>query len=96
MSAPITLHLATYTLTGVANYDPDTRMLQLIDTATGASEVLSIDLPGIEPTTGHVFVRDYSEHHRLPEALVTAGIATITREHRTGPFQSRVMEMRVL
>lgn len=53
-------------------------------------ETLSVNLsmyPDVRlPPEGHVWVRDYSEHEGLPQALVNAGIGTIVDEVTFGPF----------
>ncbi|GAB3692035.1 hypothetical protein [Corynebacterium nasicanis] len=96
MSNTVTLHLSDCILTGVVDYNPDIHMLQLVDLTTGDSEVLSIDLPNVKPASGCVFVKDYSEHSGLPEALANAGVAEIVQAHRTGPYAAPVAEMKVL
>lgn len=53
-------------------------------------ETLSINLGvyGLTPPPGCVYVKDYSEHRGLPQALVTAGVGTIEGAVTFGPFGS--------
>jgi hypothetical protein len=60
-------------------------------------EILSINLAGydLRPDEGCVFVKNYSEHEGLPDALVAAGIAEKVREVSIGNFGSSCWLMRV-
>ena len=53
-------------------------------------ETLSINLGvyGLTPPPGCVYVKDYSEHEGLPQALVEAGVGTIENAVTFGPFNA--------
>lgn len=51
-------------------------------------ETFSINLAAYDmhPPEGHVFVKDYSEHEGLAQALVNAGLVRIVEPITFGPF----------
>lgn len=53
-------------------------------------ETFSVNLSayGMYPPEGHIFVKDYSEHEGLANALVTAGLVAIVEPIRIGEFGS--------
>lgn len=60
-------------------------------------ETLSVNLShyGMTPPEGHIWVKDYSEAEGLPDALVKAGVATEVRAEKIGPFDVRVVLMKL-
>lgn len=62
------------------------------------TETLSTNLAfyGLTPSEGHVYVKDYSEHEGLPEALAAAGVAQIVEWVKLGPFDTRFALMKVV
>ena len=60
-------------------------------------ESLSVNLTGfaLEAPDGHVYVRNYSEHEGLPEALMEAGVATKVAQVWFGPFGANAWLMEV-
>ncbi len=61
------------------------------------NEVLTVNLTGynMTPPAGHVFVRDYSEHEGLPDALEKLGILRKAGTSSIGPFDAKVALMKV-
>lgn len=60
-------------------------------TDDGSAETLSVNLHAYgmtPPTPTHVYVKDYSEHEGLPDALEAAGVATKVEAVRFGPYGS--------
>lgn len=94
----VSLRLGEIKLEGELHYDSVESILCLVDPETGEDEVLTVSLlrDGYVAFPGEVFVRDYSEHFGLPAALVAAGICEEVEEISVGPFDSRVVRMRVL
>ena len=100
--------LSKNTYTVKLNYGEVTgplRFIQYVDGSPGlmiltdeGPEVLSINLAqyGLVPGEGYVYVKDYSEHEGLPNALVRAGVATKVAIVEVGPFKSRVWLMKVV
>lgn len=60
-------------------------------------ETLSVNLSfyGMVPPEGHIYVKDYAESEGLPAALVAAGIASEVSDERIGPFNVRVVLMKL-
>lgn len=56
----------------------------------GGRETLSVNLiqHGLVAPAGQFYVKDYSEHEGLADALVTAGVATKGEPVEVGPFGS--------
>ena len=94
----VSLRLGEIELEGELHYDSVESSLCLVDPETGEDEVLTVSLlrDGYVAFPGQIFVRDYSEHFGLPAALVAAGICEEVEEISVGPFDSRVVRMRVL
>lgn len=91
------LHLPDVTLTGEVRYDPRRDLVE-IRYEDGETEVLSLDLSyyGLTALPGTVWVKDWSEHAGLADALVIAGVAAPVESFRVGPFSSRAYLVRVL
>lgn len=92
----LVLKLTEIELEGDLRYDPSQNALCLAG-PEGDSKVLTVDLlaSGYVAMPGEVFVRDYSEHSGLPDALAAAGVCEAVEEITVGPFGSRVHRMRV-
>lgn len=93
----VRLRLADVELTGTLTYDHRAQRLQ-IAYPDGETEVLSTDLMvyGYLPWPGELFIKDWSEHRGLCDALVTAGIVVPVERIEVGPFRSRAYRVRVL
>lgn len=93
----VTLRLPGHDLAGAITYDHRTQRLQLTH-LDGETEVLSIDLvlDGYVARPGEVFVKDWSEHVGLTDALTLAGIVAPSEHLEVGPFRSRAYRVRVL
>lgn len=81
-------------------YDDGSLALQVQYMYDGYPEVetLSVNLSfyGLcTPDDQHIWVKDYAENEGLPAALIEAGIATEVRDERVGPFNTRVVLMRL-
>lgn len=63
----------------------------------GERETLSTNLSyyGMTPEPGNVFIKDYSEHEGLTDALVKAGAVTMVRPITFGPFNSGGFEVKL-
>ena len=61
-------------------------------------EVLSTNLTvyGMHPDQGNVFIKDYSEHEGVAQALVKLGLAEIVREVPIGGYGARGYEVKIL
>lgn len=61
-------------------------------------ETLSVNLSayGLHPDPGNVFIKDYSEHEGLAQALVKAGLAEIVREVVIGGYGARGHELKLV
>lgn len=84
-------------LTGTLTYDHRAQRLE-IAYPDGETEALSIDLllQGYVAFPGEAFVKDWSEHAGLTDALVMAGIVSVVERVEVGPFRSRAYRVRVL
>lgn len=67
----------------------------IADTIDGEQELLSVNLGsyGFRAPEGQVFVKDYSEHSGLPDALRAAGAAQVVGYVVFGPFRTRAVLM---
>lgn len=85
------LRLPHCTLRGDVHYDSTLQLLELISSATGDSEVLSVDLvaSGYVAIPGQVWIKDWSEHAGLAHALVEAGVIMTVHHVTVGPFSSK-------
>lgn len=94
----VSLRLGEIELEGELHYDSVESILCLVDPETGEDEVLTVSLlrDGYVAFPGEVFVRDYSEHFGLPEALAVAGVCELVDTLSIGPFGACVARMRVL
>lgn len=92
-NASIYLSNLDLTLTGEVLYLDQADHLQ-IETEEGV-EALSIQVAALPiPAEGRVYVRDYSEHTGMPQALLDAGVATaISSPIGIGPFDATVREV---
>lgn len=92
------LHLPEMTLTGDIRYDHRLRLLELIDTESWETEVLSLDMTayGYVTAPGETWIKDWSEHGGLADALVMAGVVMTCESVRIGPFDSRAYRCLVL
>lgn len=61
-------------------------------------EVVSINLSqyGLRPEPGRVFIKNWSEHDGLADALVTAGVVEKEVPVWVGPFRSQAFSCRVI
>lgn len=93
----VALHLPEMTLTGDITYDRRRRLLELHDPEEG-SEVLSLDMSyyGYVTGPGEVWIKDWTEHEGLADALVMAGVVMTVESVRVGPFSSRAYRCVVL
>lgn len=93
----VALHLPEMTLTGDIVYDPRRRVLELRDPEEG-SDVLSLDMSyyGYVTGPGEVWIKDWTEHEGLADALVMAGVVMTVESVRIGPFSSRAYRVLVL
>lgn len=84
-------------LSGTVTYDHRMQRLEItyVDDDT---ETLSVDLMAYGYLTwpGEAFVKDWSEHAGLTDALVSAGIVAPVEHFEVGPFRSRAYRVRVL
>lgn len=81
-------------------YDDGTTALQVEYEYDGYPEVetLSVNLSfyGLHTEDDmHIWVKDYAENVGLPDAMVEAGVAEIVRDEFVGPFNTRVVYMRL-
>jgi len=60
-------------------------------------ETFSVNLSAYDmyPPEGHIFVKDYSEHEGLADALVAAGLVTIVQPIAIGEFGSKGYLVRI-
>ena len=93
---PVSLVLPHVTLTGHIRHDRGAGTLDLLDEQ--GAERLSTDLSvyGYVAEPGQVFIKDWSEHAGLADALVLAGVVSPLESLRVGPFSSRAYRVRVL
>lgn len=93
----VALHLPEVTLTGEVRYDPRRDLLE-IHYDDGETEVLSLDLTdyGLVAPPGTVWIKDWTEHVGLADALVMAGVVAPVGSLGVGPFFSRAYLVRVL
>lgn len=80
---------------GELSHDPSTALLEIV--MEEESEVLSVDLMayGLVPAPGCVYVKDWSEHSGLADALETAGLGQIQERVVVGPMDAVAYELRV-
>jgi hypothetical protein len=83
-----------------AQYDDGSLAVQIeYDTGEGypERETISVNLSfyGMVPPEGHIYVKDYAESEGLPAALVAAGIASEVSDEHIGPFNVRVVLMKL-
>lgn len=92
-----TLFLPDGVMSGTITYEARTQQLS-IAYEDGGTEVLSIDLTldGYMSAPGECFIKDWSEHSGLCEALVDAGIVMRVETLQIGPFDSRAYRVLVL
>lgn len=83
---------AIYTMTYALDHS-----LALVAETHMDREVLSVNLGdhGLTAPEGHVFVKDYSEHEGLVNALVEAGVAEKVRQVEFGPFDTTAWLMKI-
>lgn len=93
---PVSLVLPHITLTGHIRHDRGAGTLDLLDEE--GVERLSTDLSvyGCVAGMGEVFIKDWSEHAGLADALAIAGVVAPLESLRVGPFSSRAYRVRVL
>lgn len=93
----VALHLPEATLAGTVRYDRRRRLLELVDDY-GESEVLSLDMSyyGYVTAPGEAWIKDWSEHAGLADALVMADVVMSVESVRVGPFASRAYRCLVL
>src|SRR5699024_151427 len=93
---PVSLVLPHVTLTGHIRHDRGAGTLDLLDEQ--GVERLSTDLSvyGYVAEPGQVFIKDWSEHAGLADALVLARVVSPLESLRVGPFSSRAYRVRVL
>lgn len=93
----IRLQLGDLDLTGTVTYDHRLQQLQLTY-PDGETEILSVDLMayGYMAFPGECFIKDWSEHAGLTDALVVAGVVAPVERLVVGPFCSRAYRVRVL
>lgn len=95
--ASITFQDGDFTLEGTLVYEPATDSL-VVHSAYEAPEVLTVSLLeyGFMTDPGEVFVKDWSEHSGLAQALIDAGYAQLVDNHFVGPFRSRAVRLRII
>lgn len=95
--ANITFQDGDFTLEGKLVYEPATDSL-IVHSAYEAPEVLTVNLLeyGLVTDLGEVFVKDWSEHSGLAQALIDAGYAQLVDNHFVGPFRSRAVRLRII
>ena len=93
----VELLLEHVTLTGAVEHDPSQNGLTITCPDTGESEALTVDLTsyGYVAFPGEVFVKDWSEHSGVADAIQAAGIATVVEQITIGPFESTAYRMRL-
>ena len=93
----VLLRLGDVQLSGTISYDHRTQRLEITHPDSDL-EVLSIDLllQGYIAFPGEAFVKDWSEHAGLTDALVMAGIVAPVKCIEVGPFRSRAYRVLVL
>lgn len=96
LSESLTLHFGdSVELTGEVVYDQENTMLYLVTDED--SEVLNINLDqyGLPTPSGHIWIKDWSEHTGLTAQLVAHGL--VTREGLTtvGPFDSQAVLVKI-
>ena len=84
------------TLDGSIEHDDDQRALVMF-TAEGP-ETLSVNLQayGLLAPSGHVWIKDWSEHEGLAASLAASGLVDEVSDTFVGPFFSRAVLVRVL
>jgi len=82
-------------LTGEVVYDQDNTMLYLVTDED--SEVLNINLDqyNLPTPSGHIWIKDWSEHTGLTAQLVAHGIVTREGQTTVGPFESPAMLVKI-
>lgn len=97
IASRVELRLPHVTLTGALAYDPAFSALVLIHD-DGEHHVLSTVLLayGYLPFFGETFIKDWTEHSGLTDALVMAGVVSVVERLTVGPFDSRAYRVRVL
>lgn len=91
------LHFNEIELIGRIEYDPGQHALAIIDPTTGEEEVLTVDLlsSGYVAFPGEVFVKEWSGHTGLAQALVHNRIAEIVEPVRVGPHAQTAYRLRI-
>lgn len=91
----VSIDFSGLTLTGELEHDDQHRTLQLITDEGPETLSVNLDVYGLVAPSGHVWVRNYSEHTGLPGQLCKAGIAETVETTVIGPFNSSVALMRL-
>lgn len=94
----VEIRLPKRTLTGKLAYNPERTSLIIADHEAVESTVLTVDLTiyGYEPIPGEVFVKGHwHEPTGLPEALESAGIASVVDSLTVGSFNHKVYQMKL-
>lgn len=86
----VTIEAECFKLSGRLEYEADHRVLQLNTLDGEFPEVLNIrlDAYGLETPEGTCWIKDWSEHSGVTQALVEADAVTILRSTQVGPFDS--------
>lgn len=92
----VTVRFFDLDLIGDVDYDPELQLLELMTDEGTEPLSISLDVYGLRPNPGNVFVKDWSEHEGLAASLQDAGVVEIVARHHVGPFQSRAYEVQVL
>lgn len=95
-TAPVTITFAAIDLTGTLEHDDDQRQLTLW-TDEGAEDI-SVGLAsyGHVAPSGHVYIKDWSEHHGLASTMETQGLVRIVETVHVGPFSTQAHLVEVL
>lgn len=91
----VTIDFGLILLDGELVHDDEHRELHLL--ADEGIEHLSVNLGtyGVTAAPGHVFIKDWSEHHGLASRMQDAGLVEIVDTIVVGPFASQAHEVRI-
>jgi predicted GNAT family acetyltransferase len=93
-----TVDFSAVTVSGEVLYFADKNALVIMNDEHGGMERLSVNLEvyGLTPKPGHVFIKDWSEGRGVAASLADAGLIEITEQYAVGQFASTAYEARVI
>ncbi len=92
----VSIPLESTTLVGDVLFDPEQELL-LVDQEGYPVEFLNTDLSvyGLFATEDSVWIKGWSEHSGLAQALENAGVISITRSVTVGPFSLPAFQAKI-